>query len=162
MSGRGNCYDNAMVESVFKTIKSEFVWRTTFATRDEAAKTIGQYIEGSITHAAGTRASALSVRQHSRRHTEPESGNSELRSTKSGEVRSRLAEIPALHDEIRSVSSSLRQQSIQANGCRELNECPNLWYEHPSWRIDRADRGLPQYRGGDQALGKPVRCQALF
>ena len=46
MSGRGNCYDNAMVETVFKTIKSELVWRTAFATRDQAAKAIGQYIEG--------------------------------------------------------------------------------------------------------------------
>ena len=46
MSGRGNCYDNAMVESVFKTLKSELVWRRSFATRDQAAKAIGQYIEG--------------------------------------------------------------------------------------------------------------------
>jgi putative transposase len=46
MSGRGNCYDNAMVETVFKTIKSELIWRTTFASRDQAAKAIGQYIEG--------------------------------------------------------------------------------------------------------------------
>ena len=46
MSGRGNCYDNAMVESVFKTIKSELVWRTSFASRDQASKAIGQYIEG--------------------------------------------------------------------------------------------------------------------
>ena len=30
MSGKGNCYDNAMVETVFKTIKSELVWRTRF------------------------------------------------------------------------------------------------------------------------------------
>jgi putative transposase len=28
MSGKDNCYDNAMVETVFKTIKSELVWRT--------------------------------------------------------------------------------------------------------------------------------------
>ena len=46
MSGRGNCYDNAMVESVFKTLKSELVWRMSFSTRDQAAKAIGQYIEG--------------------------------------------------------------------------------------------------------------------
>jgi transposase InsO family protein len=46
MSGRGNCYDNAMVETVFKTIKSELVWRASFASRTEAAKEIGQYIEG--------------------------------------------------------------------------------------------------------------------
>lgn len=46
MSGRGNCYDNAMVETVFKTIKSELIWRTTFATRAEASRAIGRYIEG--------------------------------------------------------------------------------------------------------------------
>ena len=33
MSGKGNCYDNAMVETVFKTIKSELVWRANFQTR---------------------------------------------------------------------------------------------------------------------------------
>jgi putative transposase len=46
MSGRGNCYDNAMVETVFKTIKSELIWRTASATRDQASKAIGQYIDG--------------------------------------------------------------------------------------------------------------------
>jgi putative transposase len=46
MSGRGNCYDNAMVETVFKTIKSELIWRTAFTTRWQATKAIGQYIEG--------------------------------------------------------------------------------------------------------------------
>ena len=46
MSGRGNCYDNAMVETVFKTIKSECVWRTAFRSREQAANIIGLYIEG--------------------------------------------------------------------------------------------------------------------
>jgi putative transposase len=46
MSGRGNCYDNAMVETVFKTLKSELIWRTAFATRAEAGRAIGRYIEG--------------------------------------------------------------------------------------------------------------------
>ena len=32
MSGKGNCYDNAMVETFFKTLKSELVWRTVFYT----------------------------------------------------------------------------------------------------------------------------------
>jgi transposase InsO family protein len=36
MSGKGNCYDNAMVETFFKTLKSELVWRTAFQTRSEA------------------------------------------------------------------------------------------------------------------------------
>ena len=46
MSGKGNCYDNAMVETVFKTIKSELIWYTIFQTRNEAIKAIGQYIDG--------------------------------------------------------------------------------------------------------------------
>jgi len=36
MSGKGNCYDNSMVETVFKTIKNELVWRISFQTRKEA------------------------------------------------------------------------------------------------------------------------------
>ena len=46
MSGKGNCYDNAMVETVFKTIKSELVWRTSFLTRRQAEKAIHRYIDG--------------------------------------------------------------------------------------------------------------------
>jgi transposase InsO family protein len=36
MSGKGNCYDNAMVKTFFKTMQSELVWRTTFFTRADA------------------------------------------------------------------------------------------------------------------------------
>ncbi len=46
MSARGNAYDNAMVESFFKTLKTECIWRQTFATRQQAAKTIEAYIDG--------------------------------------------------------------------------------------------------------------------
>ena len=46
MSGKGNCYDNAMVETFFKTIKSELVWRTVFHTRVEAEHAIARYIDG--------------------------------------------------------------------------------------------------------------------
>lgn len=46
MSGKGNCYDNSMVETVFKTIKSELVWRTSFQTRKEATIQLGKYING--------------------------------------------------------------------------------------------------------------------
>lgn len=46
MSGKGNCYDNSMVESFFKTLKSELVWRTVFQTRTEATAAIGRYIDG--------------------------------------------------------------------------------------------------------------------
>jgi putative transposase len=46
MSGKGNCYDNAMVETFFKTLKSELVWRTRFQTRGEAQEALARYIDG--------------------------------------------------------------------------------------------------------------------
>lgn len=46
MSGKGNCYDNAMVETVFKTIKSELIWRTAWQSRRQAHVAIGRYIDG--------------------------------------------------------------------------------------------------------------------
>jgi transposase InsO family protein len=45
LSGKGNCYDNAMVEAVFKTIKSELIWRTLLKTRVQAEIAIGRYID---------------------------------------------------------------------------------------------------------------------
>ncbi|MRS04580.1 IS3 family transposase [bacterium] len=44
MSGKGNCYDNACVESFFSTLKGECVDRI-FETRSDASNTIFQYIE---------------------------------------------------------------------------------------------------------------------
>jgi hypothetical protein len=35
-----------MVETFFKTLKSELVWRTMFYTRQEADQVIGRYIDG--------------------------------------------------------------------------------------------------------------------
>ncbi len=32
MSGKGNCYDNSMVETFFKSIKAELIWRTRWET----------------------------------------------------------------------------------------------------------------------------------
>src|SRR5215212_8556827 len=46
MSGTGNCFDNAVVKTFFKTLKSELVWRTVFQTRAEAKEAIGRYIDG--------------------------------------------------------------------------------------------------------------------
>ena len=46
MSAKGNCYDNAMVETFFKTLKSELVWRTIFYTGQQATQPIGRYIDG--------------------------------------------------------------------------------------------------------------------
>jgi putative transposase len=46
MSGKGNCYDNSMVETFFKTIKSELIWRTVFLSRWQAERAIGTFIDG--------------------------------------------------------------------------------------------------------------------
>ena len=35
-----------MVETFFKTLKSELVWRTVFNTRDQAESAIARYIDG--------------------------------------------------------------------------------------------------------------------
>ncbi|MCP4481729.1 MAG: IS3 family transposase [bacterium] len=45
MSGRGNCYDNAMMESFFHTLKTEKVYWQNYETRAEAKTSIFKYIE---------------------------------------------------------------------------------------------------------------------
>ncbi len=46
MSGKGNCYDNAAVETFFKTIKAELIWRRSWETRRQAEMAIFEYING--------------------------------------------------------------------------------------------------------------------
>jgi putative transposase len=46
MSGKGNCYDNAVVGTFFKTLKSALVWRAVFQSRAEAKEAIGRSIDG--------------------------------------------------------------------------------------------------------------------
>jgi transposase InsO family protein len=45
MSRRGNCWDNACVESFFGTLKRELVYHRHYATREEAKQDIFEYIE---------------------------------------------------------------------------------------------------------------------
>jgi transposase InsO family protein len=45
MSRKGNCYDNAVAESFFATLKKELVHRTRFRTRAEARSRLFEYIE---------------------------------------------------------------------------------------------------------------------
>jgi transposase InsO family protein len=45
MSGKGNCYDNAVMESFFHTLKSEWVSWYKYKSRAEAANSIFDYIE---------------------------------------------------------------------------------------------------------------------
>lgn len=45
MSSKGNCYDNAVVESFFKTLKAELCKEVRFKTVDEGRSKIFEYIE---------------------------------------------------------------------------------------------------------------------
>ncbi|WP_148639130.1 IS3 family transposase [Aquimarina longa] len=45
MSRKGNCWDNAVVESFFKTLKTELVYHHSFKTIQEAKTAVFDYIE---------------------------------------------------------------------------------------------------------------------
>lgn len=45
MSRKGNCYDNAFVETFFKTLKSELIYRERFENEKELRSAIFEYIE---------------------------------------------------------------------------------------------------------------------
>ncbi len=45
MSRSGNCYDNAVVESFFGTLKSELVHRERYRTREQATSSVFEWIE---------------------------------------------------------------------------------------------------------------------
>jgi transposase InsO family protein len=44
MSAKGDCWDNAVAESFFKTIKTELIYHTKFNTQQEAVRAIEDYI----------------------------------------------------------------------------------------------------------------------
>ncbi|MDH5587429.1 MAG: IS3 family transposase [Nitrospirota bacterium] len=46
LSRKGNCYDNAVVESFFSTLKNELTHERSFQDRTEARQAIFEYIEG--------------------------------------------------------------------------------------------------------------------
>jgi putative transposase len=45
MSGKGDCYDNAVAESFFSGLKNELIWHHDFRTRQEARAMIFEWIE---------------------------------------------------------------------------------------------------------------------
>ena len=45
-SGKGICYDNAVAESFFKTLKTKLVYRNKYKTKHEAYLSVFEYIEG--------------------------------------------------------------------------------------------------------------------
>lgn len=46
MSRKGNCWDNAVAESFFKTLKVELIYQNKYETRKQAELSIFEYIEG--------------------------------------------------------------------------------------------------------------------
>ncbi|RFP06395.1 integrase [Komagataeibacter xylinus] len=46
MSGKGNCFDNAAVETFFKSLTAEWLWRQNWPTRRQATAAIFQYVNG--------------------------------------------------------------------------------------------------------------------
>jgi len=45
MSGKGNCWDNAVMESFYHTLKVELIYQKTYETRRQAQRDIFEYIE---------------------------------------------------------------------------------------------------------------------
>ena len=45
MSAKGNCFDNAVAESFFSTLKTELVYNKNFKTKSEAKSAIFEYIK---------------------------------------------------------------------------------------------------------------------
>ena len=45
MSRKGNCWDNAVAESFFKTMKTEMVYHVSFKTRAQARLVVFEYLE---------------------------------------------------------------------------------------------------------------------
>lgn len=46
MSGKGNCHDNAAVETFFKTLKAELIWRHSWQSRAQVTEALFQYLNG--------------------------------------------------------------------------------------------------------------------
>lgn len=46
MSRKGQCWDNAVAESFFATLKNELIYRNIWATRAQARRAIFEYVEG--------------------------------------------------------------------------------------------------------------------
>jgi transposase InsO family protein len=45
MSRKGDCWDNAVAESFFKTLKTEWIYRNKYATKKQATVSVFEYIE---------------------------------------------------------------------------------------------------------------------
>ena len=69
-SGKGNCYDNAAVETFFRTIKAEMIWRRSWETRRQA--------EVAIFHSHGLQANHCRAAEYVNGFYNPRSRHSAL------------------------------------------------------------------------------------
>ena len=53
MSRKGDCWDNAVTESFFATLKTELIHRQPWPTRREAKDAVAEYIEQSVARQRG-------------------------------------------------------------------------------------------------------------
>ena len=81
MSRKGDCWDNAVAESFFATLKLELAMKTIWSTRDEARAAIFRYKHGTTAN-AGTRRSDIRVQSN----TSETAKSPNYPSTKSGQV----------------------------------------------------------------------------
>jgi putative transposase len=82
MGRTGICWDNALAESFFASLKKELVYRTAFPTPRHARKAIAEYIE--VFYNRQRIHSAIGYRTHPSRnrppdHTNPDSGSNNAR-----------------------------------------------------------------------------------
>jgi putative transposase len=71
MSGTGNCYDNAPMESFWATLKIELIFHRRFVTRQQGIREITEYIEVFYNHQRlQTRLDYLSPAAFGRRYHE--------------------------------------------------------------------------------------------
>ncbi len=50
MSGKGNCWDNAVAESFFKSFKTELIYGTKLKTKEQMRLHVFEYIESRYNH----------------------------------------------------------------------------------------------------------------
>ena len=70
MSRRGNCWDNAVAESFFSSLKKGRIKKRIYADRETVVLDVTEYIEGFCNRHAAIAISVALVRLSSKRHTE--------------------------------------------------------------------------------------------
>jgi putative transposase len=69
MSRKGNCYDNCFVESSFKSLKSEWIYRHEYETEEQLRSLVFKYIEPWYnTQRRHSSLVCLSPKQHKQKH----------------------------------------------------------------------------------------------